>query len=108
VVESDLFDQLDPRDYDWIIINPPFYPRNPTTESERAWFCGEDFAFFVKLFDQLSERLSHDTNVIMVLSEDCDLNAITTLASNAGLKLDNIFTVNGWWEKNEVYKISTK
>lgn len=108
VVESDLFDRIDSSDYDWIVINPPFYPRDPTNESERAWFCGKDFDYFIKLFKQLEGKVDHKKNVIMVLSEDCDAIAIQAIAMQSGLKLDKIFTGNGWWEKNDIYKIAAK
>ena len=44
----------------------------------------------------------------MVLSEDCDVTMLQTLADQRGLKFNKIFTVNGWWEKNVVYKIVVK
>ncbi len=73
VVESDLFDRIETKEFNYIIINPPYYPKNPNNEEELAWFCGNDFQYFRKLFDQMGNYVNSDSKIIMVLSEDCDI-----------------------------------
>ena len=51
ICSSDLFRDLPQRDFDYILINPPYYPRVPRNIKEQAWFCGENFEYFKKLFD---------------------------------------------------------
>ena len=38
VKESNLFEKLGNRIFDYIIINPPYYPKNPKSVKEKAWF----------------------------------------------------------------------
>lgn len=86
IIHSDLFDQIQRQNFDYIIINPPYYPKNPKSIKEQAWFCGEDFEYFKKLFQQLSER--QDETVLMILSQDCDIETIKRIASQNKLQLD--------------------
>jgi release factor glutamine methyltransferase len=54
VIHSDLFDTFGNRMFDLILINPPYYPKNPDNDAEKAWYCGNDFNYFQKLFSQLN------------------------------------------------------
>lgn len=103
--ESDLFDQISPVNFDIIIINPPYYPKTPQSAGESAWFCGENFEYFEKLFRQLSGYEIDDTQVLMVLSEDCDLNRIHAIAGTHDYRLDtaNQKTIGG--EENFIFSI---
>ena len=47
---SDLFDNIPTQPFDMILINPPYYRKAAMNESEMAWYCGEDFEYFNKLF----------------------------------------------------------
>lgn len=106
IVRSDLFDEIPVNTFDYIIINPPYYPRNAKTEPEKAWFCGADFEYFKKLFSQLKEYMSPETQVWMSLSEDCNINMIQKLADREGfvfrLKQKKRFI----WELNYIYQIA--
>lgn len=79
ILRSDLFDELAGRNFDYYLINPPFYPRLPEQEKEHAWFCGPEFEYFKKLFQQLSVR-SEAAGIWMTLSNDCDLSRIQAIA----------------------------
>ncbi len=37
---SDLFESIEENYFDFIIVNPPYYPREPKNIKEKAWFCG--------------------------------------------------------------------
>lgn len=105
IVESDLFDSMNPDDFDLIVINPPYYPRNPARESERAWYCGDDFQYFKKLFSQLREKQKKTNNtIVMVLSEDCDINKITSLAEREGYFSSSPEEVKNFWEKSFLFE----
>jgi len=66
VLYSDLFLALKKDFFDYIFINPPYYPKSPKNQKEKAWFCGENFEYFEKLFQQLSIRKS-DEIIYMIL-----------------------------------------
>jgi len=72
---------------DCIVINPPYYARQPRSIAERAWFCGEEFEYFHALFKQLGELDLTRTEVLMTLSEDCDEPGIRHVARAHGLHL---------------------
>ncbi len=80
IIHSDLYDQIPEETFDWVLINPPYYPRNPKTDAEFAWYCGANHEYFEKLFGGLSQYISTTTKVIMVLSDVCDLESIMRIA----------------------------
>lgn len=71
--------------FDLVIITPPYYPRDAATMAERAWYCGQDFGYFAALAPQLLAMVRTGTEVLMVLSEDCDLCAIEAFLAGQGL-----------------------
>jgi len=106
ILNSDLFDSIDPDDYNLILINPPYYPGTPLTDADKAWYCGNDYQFFKKLFHQLQEKQKTENKIIMVLSEDCDLTRITSLAANDGYFPQQLKEVKNFWEKNYILRWS--
>ena len=105
IVESDLFTNIVRKHFDYIIINPPYFPKNPQTEKELAWFCGEDFDYFKKLFQQLRDYIENGTKVFMILSEDCEILKITHIAEKSGFNLNILHQEKVWGEKNIIYRI---
>ena len=105
IISSDLFESIEKQDWDLILINPPYYPKNPTTELERAMFCGEEFEYFERLFEQLVPVLPLAESCLMILSEDCNINRISEKAESQGLKLSFEQEYKNWWEINYIFKI---
>jgi len=105
ILNSDLFDAIKNKSFDYIIINPPYYPKNPENIKEQAWFCGEDFEYFKKLFQQLPDFLNN-TNALMILSQDCNINKIQEIASENKLLLESVFEKKVFSEKNYIFKIT--
>ena len=103
VVYSDLFENLTHQTFEYIIINPPYYPKAPQNDKERAWFCGENFEYFKKLFAQLPQHLA--PNTWMILSEDCEVEQIKKLASENGLSFELILQKSVVKEKNYIFSI---
>jgi len=103
IINSNLFNNIQKQDFDYIIINPPYYPKEPKNINENAWFCGENFEYFITLFQQIPKR--KDKTVLIILSEDCDIQKITRIAENNNLKLNKIFEKKVIAEKNFIYKI---
>jgi len=105
VVESNLFDSLPPQPFDFILINPPYYPRAPISTAERAFFAGENLEYFEKLFRQLPDYLNPETQVWMILSEDCDFGKIGEIALASGFRLAVVFEKKKWGERFWVVKV---
>lgn len=106
VIESDLFDNFNKRAFDLILINPPYYPVNPKTEFEKAWFCGNNYDYFQKLFIQLANFIAKDGLAVMVLSDDCNISLISELATNNGYIWQEIRRKKFMFEWNYIYKIT--
>jgi release factor glutamine methyltransferase len=105
IIESDLFDNIKPQVYEIIIINPPYYPKNPEVESDYAWYCGEGFEYYHKLFSQIKPYLNMDSRVIVSLAETCDINKIDSIAKACGFNLKLIDQKNYLWEKQLLFRI---
>ncbi|NWG28601.1 MAG: methyltransferase [Ignavibacteriaceae bacterium] len=107
VVHSDLFDDISHRRYDYIIINPPYYKKTPSSEKEFAWFGGDDFQYFRKLFSQLANNVYENTNVIMVLSDEADLEMIKSIAGEYKFSMNEVFNKKTWGENHFIYNIKS-
>lgn len=106
-IHSDLFKNISKKAFDYIIINPPYYPKTPSNIKEQAWFCGINFEYFEALFLQLKSYISENNKTFMILSEDCDLNQISKIASKNNLSFNIVFQTSKMGEKNTIYQIIT-
>ena len=106
VIQSDLFDQFTNQAFDYIVINPPYYPQNPQSDAEYAWYCGENFEYFSRLFQQLPAFLQPSGQVLMILSSDCAIERIRQIAQQHQLQWQEIKKFRVWWEDNYLFKIT--
>lgn len=107
IVYSDLFENLKNHSFDYIIINPPYYPKSPKNTKEQAWFCGENFDYFENLFTQLPDELSTATNCFMILSQDCDIEKIKAIALKNAMALELVYETKELVETNFIFKITS-
>lgn len=106
IVRSDVFDHLDKKKFDWIIINPPYYAKKVSNESELAWHCGEHFEYFQKLFETLAAHIHESSNIIMVLTLGCELDKIFSIAAKNGFQFQLLMERNAFFDgKDFIYKI---
>ena len=105
ITKSDLFENIPKQIFDWVVINPPYYPRDPRNEEEKAWFCGKDFQFFQGLFKNLGEFINQNSRVILILSQDCEQETILKIASHHGFRFQKILEKRTWWEKNYIFQV---
>jgi release factor glutamine methyltransferase len=105
LVLSDLFQNIPPQQFDIIAINPPFYKKQPLTEKEYAWFCGENGEYFDHLFMSIGSYIHSESEVLMVLFEGCDIEMIENQAAQNGFNLQCVQTKKNLLEKNFIYKI---
>lgn len=101
---SDVFDALPPQPFDVVLVNPPFYAKDPVNMSDRAFFAGADLQYFDRFFAGLASF--NPPEVYMVLSEDCPLEAISRVAERHGWKLAAAFQWKKWGEHLFVYSIT--
>lgn len=106
VIRSDLFDDIPRQQFDFIVINPPYYPRDPQSEAQFAWYCGSNFEYFEKLFAQISLYIHPFSKVVLVSSEDCDNMRINAIAAKNNMRLSQEKRKKIWWEWNYIFSIS--
>ena len=104
-INSDLFQNLENQSFDYIIINPPYYPKAPKNFKEHAWFCGENFEYFEKLFVQLPNYLSSETNCYMILSQDCEIEKIKAIALKNTIAFELVLEKKKLVETNFIFRI---
>jgi release factor glutamine methyltransferase len=106
IIHSNLFENIEPKTFDWIVVNPPYYPSQPVREEDYAWYCGVRHDYFVRFFDGVRPFVGDHTRMVMVLSEVCDLQAITSIASNAGFTMKKVAEKTVWVDgKNYLFYI---
>lgn len=106
ILHSDLFENIQEKTFDFICINPPYYPKNPRETAEAAWFCGSEYQYFKKLFAQLPGRFHTQTKVFMILSEDCDIHHIQLLAKKEYIIFEKIVERKNWLERNFIFQLN--
>ena len=99
VIQSDLFEQLPLQPFDFVLINPPYYPLPATDTAGHAFFAGLHFEYFERLFDGLNRFVSGHSKTWMILSEDCDFGRITEIAGKNGIALATVFERKKWGER---------
>ena len=104
IIYSDLFENLKNQTFDYIVINPPYYPKTPKNIKEHAWFCGENFDYFERLFIQLPDYLATG-NCYMILSQDCEIEKIKAIALRNTLAFELVFEKKELVETNYIFKI---
>ena len=103
---SDLFTQIPQQQFDYIIINPPYYPKTPQDKAEEAWFCGENFEYFEKLFSTITPYFNLKSEVYMILSEDCKIKHIKSIAFKNNLLFTTVLAKRKYGEMNYIYRIN--
>jgi release factor glutamine methyltransferase len=96
--QSDLFQALPPVKADYILVNPPYYPRDPANDTEHAFFAGEGLTYFQRFFVEVIPFCQAETSILMILSEDCDWMAIRRFAAQAGFSNQVVAEKKHWGE----------
>jgi release factor glutamine methyltransferase len=105
IIESDLFERISQSNFDYIIISPPYYPKDPVDYNDMAWFCGKNFEYFERLFQQLPGFYDHSTQVLMILSEDCNILRIKEIAASNGFGFHLLFQKKKLGEWNYIFRL---
>ncbi len=104
-IKSDLFQSLPPTIFDVILINPPYFPQNPETKEQLAWYCGLNHGYFQRFFEQLPNYQKDTSEVFMILSEDVALREIEQIALEFNFSLQQTSAHFKGLEWNYIYKI---
>lgn len=105
VLESDLFSAIPVQAFDFIVINPPYYKKNPVTWKDYAWYCGENGDYFKNLFAGLRRYMQETSEVLMVVCDGCDLAMIKEAAAKHSFRMHCVQKSQNLLEKNFIYRI---
>jgi release factor glutamine methyltransferase len=108
IYQSDLFDSVPKSVFDIIVINPPFFFKDATSAEAKAWYCGANGEYFLKLFRQLQSYSNALTKIYMILAENCDIHRVRHIAEIHNYKMDVIFQKRKKWETNFIFEINTR
>lgn len=107
VIQSDLFSNIKNRKFDVISINPPYYKKQPLNEADFAWYCGTKMEYFEKLFVELRSNIYNHSQILMVLSEDCNIDEIKMIANKNNFELIPKKSKRIWLEMNYIFEIKS-
>ncbi len=108
IIQSDLFADIPEKSFDIIAINPPYYRRQPQTMADRAWYCGENGEYFEELFTNLEKYIHRNSIILMVLSEECDINMISAIATRNNFYMQKKLTKKSGWEYLYIFQINSR
>lgn len=105
---SDVFSGFSNEVFDLIIINPPYYNKDPKDSLDHAFFCGTEFEFFQKLFSNLNLHIRTSSQVFMILADNCDLEQINSIAIKNSFSMKTVKKIKQLTEVNFIYEIKRK
>ncbi|MGH7452298.1 MAG: Rossmann-like fold-containing protein [bacterium] len=80
VMCSDLFAALaGTLEFDWIIFNPPFFPRAAEQASEIAFNAGNEYEVIQRFLQQAKKFLAPAGKILLILSSDMDLARVQSM-----------------------------
>lgn len=104
-IVSDLFDSVPKTKFDYLLINPPFYPKKPSEIKDNRWFCGTNFEYFERLFPDLTHYSSEDSTIWITLSDDCEIDLIEAIAKKSNWFFELVETRKQLMEKNFLFQL---
>jgi release factor glutamine methyltransferase len=105
IMQSDLFKTVPQQSFDIIAINPPYYKKQPLSDAEYAWYCGEKGEYFQHLFKDIERYIHVNSVVLMILCDGCDIKMIEKFASENSFKMNCVFKTKNLLEENFIYQI---
>jgi release factor glutamine methyltransferase len=105
VLKSDLFDELPKLTFDVIVINPPYFFEEVKIDNQLAWNCGKNGEYFVKFFSGLKQYSNTESDVYMILADNCEIDKIKSIAKSHQFFFELIVHKKIKWETNFIFKI---
>ena len=103
---SDLFENIPSKKFGLIVVNPPYYKKDPATTEEHAWYAGKELDYFSRFFRDAKSFPASGGNVIMVLSDECDLPQIQRIAKQNDWHWEIAAEKHTFFERGLVIRLS--
>lgn len=84
---GDLYEPVANRRFDYVFMNPPFYPGEPKDPADHAWRSGKEFDFLRRLARLSVDHLTPSGQIVYVLSSDADVEHISALLRAQGFSI---------------------
>jgi release factor glutamine methyltransferase len=94
---GDLFAALPPNLFDYVLANPPYYPKKAEKMEDYAFLAGKNLEYYTRFFGELHPFITNKTKIWMILSEDCNWNEICCQAIGYTPKI--VFFKKHWGER---------
>lgn len=104
IIQSNLFTNIGEKDFDIILNNPPYYPKDPGNIEENAWYAGSNHDYFTRLFRDAKPHLAVGGQLYLVLSDECNMELINQTARKAGFIHSLVHTRTTLIEKNFIFQ----
>ncbi len=107
IITADIFNKF-PENlmFDYIFVNPPFLAEYPEEERDFAFCAGEEYEYFIGLFQDLKKHLASGGQLIMALAQSCDVEQILAMAEHECFKYERLSSKRHWSETNYLYSFS--
>lgn len=105
---SDLFANVPSKKFELIAVNPPYYRKDPLTTEEHAWYAGKELDYFSRFFRDAKSFLAPGGNVLMVLSDECDLSQIQRIAEQNDWHWEIASEQHTFFERGLVIRLSVE
>jgi release factor glutamine methyltransferase len=99
---SDLFEGIEETRFDMILNNPPYYAKDPANIEEHAWNAGHDLSYFKRLFTDAKKHLAPNGKMMLVLSDECNIDLINQIAQKAEFHQKLVYTRPTFIEKTYI------
>lgn len=90
ILRSNLFENVPAGDFDIIAVNPPFYKKDPVSPADHAWNAGKNLDYFIRFFKEAKPFVHPKSKIIMVLSDECDLDGIRRIAESENWQYETV------------------
>jgi release factor glutamine methyltransferase len=89
VIESDLFENIKGK-YDIIFFNPPYYPKEPANDFEKAFNAGNDYRILKEFASCVGEHLKEEGIIYLIISSDINPAEFKIIFAAKGLSIEVI------------------
>lgn len=99
VLCSDLFAALgSATKFDWIIFNPPFFPRAAAQPAEIALNAGNDYEIIRRFLQQAKRFLTSSGKILLIFSSDMDLAHLQNMIQQLQYRIRRCSIKPHWFE----------
>lgn len=109
VKESDLFENINKQNFDYILFNPPYLPEIKKTkkeEKDRSWNGGQGGIQVInKFLDQVKNYLKETGKVLIIISDKTDQKKFKEKCNSLNLKIKKIRTKKLFYEKIFLFEL---